>query len=70
MLQGGGFGREGAVRDIYDTADIATKVNLIDTEADPAIENMIKGYIQQYYEHAERKSYIVPDSLSTNNADR
>lgn len=62
--------REGAVREIYDTADIATKVNLIDTEADPAIENMIKGYIQQYYEHAERKSYIVPDSLSTNNADR
>ena len=61
---------DGAVREIYDIADIARTENLIDSAYDKDIESYIKAYIQQYYEHAERKSYIVPDSLLSSNAGR
>lgn len=61
---------EDALREVYDTADINRENNLIESEYSATVERHIKAYIQQYYEHAERKSYIVPDSLSTGNARR
>ena len=61
---------EEALREVYDTADINRENNLIESEYSATVERHIKAYIQQYYEHAERKSYIVPDSLSTGNARR
>lgn len=54
----------GKVEQIYSTDDIAKSNNLIGTHYDSHIEDVIKAYIQQYYEHAERKNYTVPDSLS------
>jgi hypothetical protein len=57
-----------ALQGVYDVADIERVNNLIDREYSAEVERHIKAYIQQYYEHAERKSYIVPDSLSSGNA--
>ncbi len=51
---------DGAVQQVYRISDYAKAENLIATEYDRDIEQLIKAYIQQYYEHAERKSYIVP----------
>ncbi len=56
---------DGAVREIYDIADIKRTQNLVQSAYDKEIESYIKAYIQQYYEHAERKSYIVPAHLPT-----
>ncbi len=61
---------EGKLSQIYDINDIERKNNLIESHYDCDIENRIKAYIQQYYEHAERKSYIVPDSVPTDNLSR
>ena len=56
---------DGAVREIYDISDISRANNLIAEYYSADVEMAIKAYIQQYYEHAERKSYIVPDNLSS-----
>lgn len=57
-----------AIREIYSITDTARTANLISTHNNLSIERRIKAYIQQYYEHAERKSYIVPDSVSSGNS--
>ena len=54
-----------AIEQVYAISDITRSNNLIATHNNPSIERRIKAYIQQYYEHAERKSYIVPDTVST-----
>ena len=61
---------DGQVREIYDISDIARANNLIADHYSAEVEMAIKAYIQQYYEHAERKSYIVPDNLSSYNHSR
>ena len=60
--------RDGAVREVYAIDDIYRQENLISTAYSVDIERLIKAYVQQYYEHAERKSYIVPDSLLPTNS--
>jgi phosphoglycerol transferase MdoB-like AlkP superfamily enzyme len=55
--------RDGAVREVYAIDDIGSQNNLIQTDYSSDVERLIKAYVQQYYEHAERKSYVVPDSL-------
>lgn len=54
---------DGAVGEVYHIDDIERKENLVSTMHSPQVEQQIRAYIQQYYEHAERKSYIVPDNL-------
>ncbi len=61
---------DGRVTEVYSIEDIARSENLIATHYDSSIEQLIKAYIQQYYEHAERKSYIVPDTISCCNRAR
>ena len=61
---------EDALQGVYEIADRERVNNLIDIEYDAEVERHIKAYIQQYYEHAERKSYIVPDSLSSSDTCR
>ena len=53
-----------AICEVYAISDVARNNNLIATHNSKSIERRIKAYIQQYYEHAERKSYIVPDTVS------
>ena len=53
-----------ALRQVYEISDIARSNNLIATHYNADIERRIKAYIQHYYEHAERKSYIVPNTVS------
>lgn len=52
---------EGTVHEIYEISDISRTNNLLESEYDPNVEMAIKAFVQQYYEHAERKSYIVPE---------
>lgn len=61
---------EGKITEVYSIEDITRSENLIATHYDSSIEQLIKAYIQQYYEHAERKSYIVPDTISCCNRAR
>ena len=49
-----------AIREVYHISDIARQNNLVATHYSADIERRIKAYIQQYYYHAERKSYVVP----------
>ena len=49
-----------ALREVYEIADIARGNNLISTHYNSQVERRIKAYIQHYYQHAERKSYVVP----------
>jgi phosphoglycerol transferase MdoB-like AlkP superfamily enzyme len=58
---------EGRVTEVYSIEDSTLKVNLIESEYDQSTENYIKAYIQQYYDHAERKSYVVPAHFSADN---
>ena len=59
-----------AFQQIYSIADSTLTVNLISSEYDKDVENYIKAYIQQYYDHAERKSYVVPANFSADNSSR
>lgn len=61
---------EDRVTEIYSIADSTLTVNLISSEYDKDVENYIKAYIQQYYDHAERKSYVVPANFSADNSSR
>ncbi len=61
---------EDRVTEIYSIADSTLTVNLIQSEYDKDVENYIKAYIQQYYDHAERKSYVVPANFSADNSSR
>ena len=61
---------DGAVKEIYRIEDLQRANNLVATEYSAEVEQYIKAYIQQYYEHAERKSYIVPDSLLSGDTGR
>ena len=61
---------EDRVTEIYSIADSALTVNLISSEYDKDVENYIKAYIQQSYDHAERKSYVVPANFSADNSSR
>ena len=49
-----------ALREVYEIADITRRNNLISTHYNSQVERRIKAYIQHYYQHAERKSYVVP----------
>lgn len=49
-----------ALREVYEIADIARRNNLISTHYNSQVERRIKAYIQHYYQHAERKNYVVP----------
>ena len=61
---------DGAVTEIYAIDDISRANNLVTTAYSADVERHIKAYVQQYYEHAERKSYIVPDSLLSGDSSR
>ena len=56
---------DNAVREVYAISDLLRSNNLIDTHDYQSVERRIKAYIQQYYQHAERKSYVVPDTAAT-----
>ena len=55
---------DNAVREIYAVSDTARSHNLIVTQDYQSVERRIKAYVQQYYQHAERKCYVVPDTAS------
>ena len=55
---------DNALQQVYEISDIARSNNLIATHYNADVERRIKAYIQHYYEHAERKSYIVPNTVS------
>ena len=52
---------DGAVREIYAISDATHANNLIESCYDPNVEISIKAFVQQYYDHANRKSYVVPE---------
>ena len=58
---------EDRVTEVYSIADSTLTENLIQSAYDRDVENYIKAYIQQYYNHAERKSYVVPADFSADN---
>lgn len=58
---------EDRVTEVYSIADSTLTENLIQSAYDRDVENYIKAYIQQYYDHAERKSYVVPADFSADN---
>ena len=52
---------DGAVREVYSISDYAHANNLVENHYDINVEMAIKAFAQQYYEHANRKSYVVPE---------
>lgn len=59
---------EGRIRAIYDIDDIERHDNLCDKVASDSVERRAKALIQQYYRHANRKSYTADDSFRPDNA--
>ena len=61
---------DGRINEVYEIGDVERSRNRVGDVPTEQVERHIKAYVQQYYEHAKRKEYIVPDSISSSNESR